>query len=68
MQGGIRGVVGGAGSQSVVSIRGLLRNNQVLPCKPISLARRSHERRKGSVNKQHYRKKNIVESAINPLK
>ena len=33
-----------------------------------SIARRSNERRRGSFNKQHYRKRNIVERLINRLK
>jgi transposase len=33
-----------------------------------TIARRSNERRRGSFNKQHYRKRNIVERLINRLK
>ena len=33
-----------------------------------TVARRSNERRSGSFNKQHYRKRNIVERLINRLK
>ena len=33
-----------------------------------TVARRSNERRRGSFNKQHYRKRNIVERLINRLK
>jgi transposase len=33
-----------------------------------TIARRSTERRRGSFNKQHYRKRNIVERLINRLK
>jgi len=33
-----------------------------------TIPRRSNERRRGSFNKQHYRKRNIVERLINRLK
>ncbi len=33
-----------------------------------TIARRSNEQRRGSFNKQHYRKRNIVERLINRLK
>lgn len=33
-----------------------------------TIARRSNERRRGSFNKQHYRKRNIIERLINRLK
>ncbi len=33
-----------------------------------TIARRSNERRRGPFNKQHYRKRNIVERLINRLK
>jgi len=33
-----------------------------------TIARRSNERRRGSFNKQHYHKRNIVERLINRLK